>query len=305
MLRMRLLLVVDGYFSLGPQDRNDRRFSISHLIKGLKGSTDPIIQLDTAHSDGDLDATIWGKFDFATSVPDLGVYDEIWMFGYNGPNKADPRNSELRPPIREDELLVLARFMEDGGGVLASGDHEGLGCYMCGRIPRVRTMRKWFARDDHDPSIPPEAPRNWPVHGEDRADTLQKDTEDKWLFTNQSDNIPQPLNLVIVPGQGIHEIFDLGFRRVLTHFPYHFHEGEVLGFGGVDQKTSEPWTLNETLSFNGEKFVEYPKKEEHQEVPRIIATGKVIGGHETIVEKGKLCESGFDQSEDHQHSVRV
>jgi hypothetical protein len=181
--------------SLGPQDRNDLSFSISHVIKTLKSSTDPKIFLDTAHRDGDVDATIWGKFDFATSVPDLGVYDEIWLFGYNGPNKAGPQNSELRCPVRDDELLALARFMQNGGGVLASGDHEGLGCYMCGRIPRVSTMRKWFARYDKDPSIPPRAPRYWPVHGEDRADTLQKDDDGRYLFTNQSDNVPQPLTI--------------------------------------------------------------------------------------------------------------
>lgn len=59
MLSVRLLLVVDGWFSLGPQERNDRSFSISHLIKTLKSSTDPRIFLDTAYRDGDLDATIW------------------------------------------------------------------------------------------------------------------------------------------------------------------------------------------------------------------------------------------------------
>ncbi|MCJ1459526.1 hypothetical protein MMC28_009905 [Mycoblastus sanguinarius] len=296
---IRLLLVVDGFFSLGPQDRNDRSFSISHLIKALKSSTCPKVFVDTAHRDGDLDATIWGKFDFAESVHDLGVYDEIWLFGYNGPNKADPKNSDLKPRVRDDELLALARFMQNGGGVLASGDHEGLGSYMCGHIPRVRTMRKWFAIGDCDPlsKIPPEAPRNWPVNGEERADTLQKNIEEKYHFTNQSDSIPQPLTLVKVPDVGIHPVFDLGPhqpQKVLRHFPDHFHEGEVLGFGGVDRKTSEPWTLNDTLTFKGESFVEYPTKNSRQEKPRIIATGNVIGGHETLVEKGKLCESGFE-----------
>ena len=154
-------------------------------------------------------------------------------------------------------------------------------------------MRKWFAKEDEDESIPAQAPRNWPVGGEDRADTLQKDTEDKYLFTNQSDNIPQPLKLINVPDVGIHPIFDLGNQKVLEHFPDHFHEGEVLGFGGVDKRTSEPWTLDDTLTFNREKFVEYPSKNSHQEVPRIVAVGTVIGGHSTVVEKGKLCESGF------------
>ena len=45
---------------------------------------------DSAHRDGDLDATIWGKFNFATST-DLTRYDEIWLIGYNGYNKVDSK----------------------------------------------------------------------------------------------------------------------------------------------------------------------------------------------------------------------
>lgn len=216
------------------------------------------------------------------------------MLGYNGPNKADPRNSDIRRPIQEDELLVLARFMQNGGGLPASGDHEGLGSYMCGRNSRVLTMRKWFAKEDRDPPIPSKCPRNWPVQGPERADTLQKNTENSYHFTNQSDNIPQPLTLVDVPGTGIHPVFDLGFQEVLADFPDHFHEGEVLGFGGVDRKSSELWILDETIKTKGQSLIEYPIKGSHTELPRIIATGNVIDGHQTAVERGKLCESGFE-----------
>ncbi|KAG8533188.1 uncharacterized protein KY384_001971 [Bacidia gigantensis] len=298
MAAIRLLLVVDGYFSLGPQDRNDRSFSVSHLIKTLKSSTAPKVSLDTAHRDGDLDATIWGKFDFAESVTDLSIYQEIWMFGYNGANQMDPKNATIRPPLREPELRAISQFMQNGGGILASGDHEGLGSFMCGRIPRVRSMRKWFSAKDTSPDIPAEAPRNWPVSGPDRADTLQKGVDDEYLFTNQSDDIPQPLKLIEVPRTGIHEVFKLDSQTVLQHFPDHFHEGEVLGFGGVDEKSSKPWTLEGKLTFDGKTFVEYPSNGSgHQEVPQIIATGTVTGGHKTAVEKGKLCESGFEEDD--------
>ena len=303
---VRLLVVVDGYFSLGSQDRNDRSFSISHLIKTLKSSTKPRVYVDTAHRDGDLDASIWGKFNFATSVPDLSVYDQIWLFGYNGPNNADPNNSAIRRPIEEQELLSIARFMQDGGGVLASGDHEGLGCFMCGFIPRVRTMRKWFSESDENKyygnRIPQIVPRNWPVSGPQRADTLVKDLEGEFKFTNQSDDKPQKLQLVPLPEGGLHYIFHLGGpgdTRALEEFPDHFHEGEVLGFGGVE--ASVPWSVDETLSFCGQSFVEYPQTENagHKELPRVVAMGHVQGGHQTLVEGSKLCESGFepDQSE--------
>ena len=31
-------------------------------------------------------------------------------------------------------------------GVFASGDYAGMGSFLCGQIPRVRTMRKWFGQ---------------------------------------------------------------------------------------------------------------------------------------------------------------
>jgi hypothetical protein len=129
---IHVLLVVDGYFSLGPQDLDNRSFSVAELIAMLRST--PMIFLDTAHRDGDRLATISGKFNFATSVSDLSIYDQIWLLGYNGPNEASERSA--KEPIGEDELHRIATFMQKGGGVLATGDHEGLGCYMCGRIPR-------------------------------------------------------------------------------------------------------------------------------------------------------------------------
>ena len=95
-----------------------------------------MIRLDTAHRDGDHSATIWGKFNFASTVDELSFYDEIWMLGYNGQNSMDKSNTSFKKPITEKELLALARFMENGGGVLATGDHESLGSDMAGRIPR-------------------------------------------------------------------------------------------------------------------------------------------------------------------------
>jgi hypothetical protein len=135
--RIHVLLVVDGYFSLGERDINDRSFSISWLISVLKKHPD--ISLETAHRDGDHSATIWGKFDFANTLPDLGRFDEIWLLGFNGPI-FDPNpfsKDSFKGPLSEEELLVLATFMENGGGVLATGDHGGVGSYMCGRIPRM------------------------------------------------------------------------------------------------------------------------------------------------------------------------
>lgn len=292
---IRVLLVVDGFLSVGPRDINVNSFSVSCFKERLGSLQNPSVILTTTHRDGDLYADLQGQFDFAKY--DLSEYDVIWMIGYNGHNGSDPLNAKNKHYVRDDELLAIAKFMANGGGVFATGDHEGLGSFMCGRIPRVRTMRKWFARNDKDEHIPDKAPRNWPVSGPERADTIQPAADNEWLYENQSDDIPQPLNIISVPDIGIHPILrletDIVPARVLDKYPDHFHEGEVLGFGGVDREDSKPWTLTDILEFKGESFVEYPKKDEHQEVPWIIATGNVIPDHQTSGQPEKNCDTGF------------
>ncbi len=138
-------------------------------------------------------------------------------------------------------------------------------------------MRKWFSESDDDSRIPALAPKNWPGSGATRADTLQADLDGSWHFDNQSDDQPQKLTAVLQAGLA-HPILQ-GPDGPLAIFPDHMHEGEV----------ALPWTLNDTLTFNGQSFLEYPSLDGHQEGPSIIARGTVNGGHTTVVE-GSLCE---------------
>jgi hypothetical protein len=115
----------------------------------------------------------------------------VWLFGYEG------WNYQVTPPgdpLGAAEIQAIANFMEGGGGVFATGDHAGMGSFMCGSIPRIRTMRKWFARtSDLPPGYPTTALNyagtsvtslNWPGVSNDpnpgvgRADTLQKNPSD-------------------------------------------------------------------------------------------------------------------------------
>jgi hypothetical protein len=284
MADIKILIVVDGIFRLGAQDQTDDTFTISNLISAL-GSTSPNISVETANRNDtvttpDLTATIAGNFNFATTVPNLSVWNEIWMFGYSGTNNQVP-TAPLKF-IGDDEIAAIAQFMENGGGILAAGDHDGLGSLMCGLIPRVRTMRKWFSILDTD--IPAGAPPNWPSLGKTRADTLQPSSSGTWNFDNQSDDIPQPLTF---PSGMPHPILQTPSGGPISKFPDHMHEGEVLGIGGVP--ASVPWTFTDTLSFAGTSFIEYPTLGGHQERPAIIATGSVIVGHPTPV-SGATCE---------------
>src|SRR6201995_2091733 len=151
MADIRVLVVVDGIFNLADADPSDDTFTIKTFLDTLRNNPSPTIAVDTAHRSGDVHATIACAFNFATSVPSLDVYDEIWLMGYAGSNYQGSGPLQF---ISNAELAAIAGLMKRGGGVFATGDHDGLGSLMAGRIPRVRSMRRWFAPSDNDPTIP-------------------------------------------------------------------------------------------------------------------------------------------------------
>src|ERR1700722_357413 len=162
---------------------------------------------------------------------------------------------------------------------------------MCGELPRVRTMRKWFAdeasfpagypRQCKDHSVAVVSTVNWPaVSNEElgRADTLVKnsngDTEALFRFDDQSDDIPQEIKF---PEGSVHPILR-GPSGAVHRFPDHMHEGEVVT----------------TLAPN---VTEYPSKSDVQPLPHVIATGVVSGGHGTEVDR-KTCDHENFESDD-------
>jgi hypothetical protein len=251
----------------------DDQFTLSVFLDALQKSqtyspTSPPISVDTAHR-RNITSAAFPNFNFATTIADLTVYDEIWLFGYEG------LNDDLTPylnfsAISPAEVTAIENFMNSGGGVFATGDHSGLGSYMCGLIPRVRSMRKWF----YSGSMPagyPAAWANWPGGTADRADTIVE-APDGWHFDNQSDDKPQTLT-VIMP----HPILQ-GANGQIVLFPDHMHEGEVI----------TPWSVPGVTPASVQAFIdEYP----YQEQPKIIATGQVTGGHESLVDQGMMCEN--------------
>ena len=60
----------------------------------------------------------------------LGLRQEIRLVGV-APEGGTPST------MSDAELGALGAFMNSGGGVFATGDHEDLGVIMCGRVPRV------------------------------------------------------------------------------------------------------------------------------------------------------------------------
>ena len=336
---INVLIVVDGIFALtttypidptkppfGPEADPtygaDAWFTLSHLINTLRNSPSPTFNVDTAsrgfnaagnfpsaitNTVADPNATLPGPFHFDDPSVDLTVYDEIWLFsdeGYDGtpigpigpPGPVEPGG------LTDSELAAITKFMQAGGGIFATGDHDGLGSAVGGRIPRVRYMRKWYSTLDSSPGIPPLAVRNWPGGGATRRDTLQKGATDTgemngapiYFFDDQSDDIPQPLN-VLVPSHPVVQ----GATGVLKVYPDHMHEGEVLAPAAPSPMLTQTSTTDSTLSFAGASFTEFPTIGVYQEAPIILAqdtAGQIP--HVTEVSEGMACENKNFGSDD-------
>ncbi|MEV6391660.1 hypothetical protein, partial [Nocardia xishanensis] len=253
--------------------------------------------MQTAHRGDDPDAALQ-NFDFRSER--LRDYDVLWLFGFEGNNDGAVHGT----PIADGEIAAVFDFMNAGGGVFATGDHSGMGSFMCGRIPRVRTMRKWFGVEYRPADAPTHAldwrgevvtAANWPAKsvpgGLDRADTLVfnprggiaadgalvRDTESLYQFDNQSDDIAQ--TLVLDPP--VHSILRRADGASITRFPDHMHEGEVV----------TPADLEAVVAPEDTPVPEYPSVDGVRPAPRVIATGTATAGH-SVALTADPCLSG-------------
>lgn len=195
----------------------------------------------------DLANIRYHRFRFNRTGFDLNEYDQVWFFGYwPGEEVDDGTQASTFSTMTNDELRILAEWMDRGGGVLATGDHGELGASMCSRIPRVRTMRKW-SFDVGAPSI----------GDPDRHETLQH-YRDRPYTSDEGDRWPQPIEPVFRMVAGSVQVIH---RRVphpllcspdgiIDWFPDHMHEGEVIADSDVE--------LDRAVDIPGYNGAEYP-----------------------------------------------
>lgn len=202
--RQRILMVTDGSLSF-----NAGGFGLSVLVGMLSSAGHTVT---TARRQGGGGASIAGAFDFAEADIPVNVnnYDQLWLFGFS--------TGSLSPK----ESATVAKFMQSGGGVLATGDHETIGSGMGSALPRVRAMRNWA-------SIPMSNP--------DRLDTVVSPGADEVKeFDDQADEIAQRIYPVwfsnggpanIASSWSVHPVlrYPSGAVDVL---PDHPHESECL-----------------------------------------------------------------------------
>ncbi|MEZ4296915.1 MAG: DUF1805 domain-containing protein [Polyangiaceae bacterium] len=276
---VRILMVGDGRISFDPH----KNFGLGVLVGILRASRLPVFDVVTAHraqmgrqfpAGQPIEADL---FAFRFDRHDLSRYDQIWLFGDSPARVFDDGL------LLDSELAALARFMDKGGGVFATGDHEDLGLHLCGKVPRVRSMRKWYFDNDR----PPGEPRAPEQIGKNRHDTLVpgnrtgcSGTRPVFMFEDESDDRPQQLILRwYIQGEGSalggsarpHPLLSGPGGEPIDVLPDHPHEGECY----------VPSDLTRTFQFDGYGGQEYPARGGPRIAPEVIATSRVIGGHET------------------------
>jgi len=105
-------------------------------------------------------------------------FDVVFLFGISS-----------GPYLDNADLDAINTFMNAKKGVFATGDHGFLGNGLCGQIPRVRSMRLW-GNTNPDNNL-----NEVSMDGPLRNDTNRLGHDDISTFDDQSDDIPQKLNV--------------------------------------------------------------------------------------------------------------
>lgn len=212
----KILMVTDGGLDFGPGG-----FGLSEFVSIITAAGHTV---STAHRSGTAPVTIGGAFTFSNATINRTLYDQAWLFGIS------------TAAISGAEQTAIAQFMEDGGGIFATGDHENLGWGMGNHIPRVRGMREWSAIDGFDVT---------------RLDTVVDPGLDAiYQFHDQSDHIAQRIYPAFYSNGGpVSSASTWAPHPVLRHpsgavdfLPDHPHESECLAptpvagtFAGVEE----------------------------------------------------------------------
>jgi hypothetical protein len=288
---VKILILIDNGISF-----NQFYFGLSEVLDTLRNNPEWWVnfQVTRAHRQTDPNPPIPGSpaealyaphfenFHFDQPGFDINAYDQVWFFGFNS---STSQVGSPPPALTDPELAILFQWMDNGGGVFATGDHFTLGQSLCSRIPRVRNMRKWTVADG--------VPTNF---GPDRHDTLLKghdlagtavDESTRYTFDDESDDIPMKLRLrwytryrcgkasIRTPWfkpyffkRHPHPVL-CGSKGPIDVFPDHPHEGEVV----------QPTDLTDTLTFAGYTAPEYPNYGAAPLSPQIIAWARVQNDH--------------------------
>jgi len=255
--RLKILLVADRFLYF-----NNENFGLSELVSTLRAqsTTTYPVTVDLAHRGNPGAARLNGaEPNFNFEFTELKKYHQVWIMA------AETRSSS---PISDSERQAIRRFMDEGGGLFATGDHQDLGVSVGGYIPRVRSMRKWFW-----PNLGPDGEPIAP-HGGDatRHDTNREGHDAGFTFNDQADDIPQKTMPRFFGGiiQSVHPVL-CAAKGPIDILPDHPHEGECV----------VPSNVGAMYDIGGDSFREYPDGPGGTPLaPQVIATSTMIPGAE-------------------------
>lgn len=279
--RVKVLLLADGGL-----DFSDSDFGMSAFVEALKTTPGNHVRFDItlAHIEDVAGVRLQeGAPGIVRSIPNFRFdnpdhftpdkYDQVWLFGIRTQflNRGLDSQGQPYPATRlgDAELVALSQFMNQRGGLFATGDHGALGKALCHAIPRARSMRRW------DPTV---------INGLDvvsmsgpqRKDTNRIGTVPGSHFDDQSDDVPQQILPKLYSRRtGIwryrfpHPIF-CGPQGMIKVMPDHAHEGECM----------EAANPNQTVNLPGLVVTEYPAATDGgaRPLPEIIARSTVLSG---------------------------
>lgn len=266
----RVLVLTDGL------DYTTSDFGLTQFVKSIAASTihgmTPKIVKASRFADSNADIQ---NFDFADATNGIAKsrYDVVFLFGVG---------SEGFGQLPQPQIDAIAKFMQDGGGVFATGDHESLGAAMSRDIPRVRSMRFWKQADTPD------------VGNTSRLSTNLPGDDGVYGFGDQSDVHPQRLYVNYRTKTGgignPHPLLDGGPLGAIEVFPDHPHEGEC----------RIPALLDTKFELGGAKLDEWPvaTAKGGRVVPEMVALsmshGDSFPGKDAIVPRSFIAIAAYD-----------
>lgn len=239
-----VLIVTDGAdFTFG------NGYTLGHVVRAMTTDLPPYVSVKVTTARHGSVPDPGGTYDvpsFRFNTTDLTGFDEIWIIAVGSGSAYNP-----------GEMTALHDFMQSGGGVFATGDHAQLGVALCGGIPRVRSMRRWFYPNP-GPNGEPVAPDS----GSTRNDTT--------VGGSDFDGTPQIISPTMYSLGWSHHAF---IRRSAPHpvlcgrngpirvLPDHMHEGVI-----------EVPPLDQSVPVDGTDVEEFQRAGGVRVSPLVIAT---------------------------------
>jgi hypothetical protein len=165
--------------------------------------------------------------DFTFSESSLSGYDEVWLFGF-GRGQFQP-SAPREHDLSSSEIAALDAFMDNDGGVFATGDHEDLGLGLAAGVTRVKDMRRWYFSENGNPPLPPGENNAPDISDMTRIDTREPTVPGMPSSGSEVDATPQIIEPKRYLGPTVLQTYVhpvlCGPRGPITRFPDHAHEG--------------------------------------------------------------------------------